>query len=900
MTAAAPTFSQIKAQVAAIRQKVPDARVIGIHALGRWTGERIKQDGDEAYFIQQCDSPLAMRLALREPVESEATRVLITNLHNDELSDDIRLRLSKRRLFSIDSWQIVRSLFQARTVDPRLTRPGWNWIADALLELFPAGGYPPARGGFLDAETVWPLLLGRVISLSVENPDLAALLKWSIDADAVERFRRASSSFRDGAVEWLTERAGPAARMVLRCVERSERPDALALGLAAGVVFHPASAGRLEKAIGRFEERFLGGENHDPGTMGRWAATATEVVRLQLTDPKLRQQQVQRADEILAELQAEAFAYLSDTSPLGFDERLGQFGQRLSETLQAKSYALLDGLREAREAIRRHDKAGRENRRLERVDMALRLVTWLAEQTTAFAPESLAEAAVQHLREGGYVDWARLTLRTSEPVRELANAYAQLVNDVTSIREKQSLHFAELLRDWTAAGSASDAVLPVEQILEQFVAPLAAKAPVLVIVIDGMSVAVCRELLGDATRDEWIALTEPGRFLNRPGIATIPSVTEMSRTSLMCGKLRQGAAADERIGFAEHPELLAQCRNGSPPVLFHKASLTEFDDSSLAADVRKEIASSHRKIVGVVVNAVDDHLLKGEQIDTRWSRDEIKVLPALLHEARLARRIVVLLSDHGHVLDWQTVGRTYDGGERWRPDNGRCEANEIQVQGSRVLADGKRLIAPWSEKLRYGIKKNGYHGGVTPQEMVVPIVALSSSEAFPAGWTEAAVDSPAWWDAPVRLVAVTEPVQPKLKPAVPPATLFDLIDEQKQEATQVPAELPAAVVDDSVPAWVSRLLGTPVFATQKQLGGRAVPADDVFSRLLTALDRRGGKMTSVAMARALDYPPLRLRGLLAVAQRVLNVDGYAVLSRDEVSDTVELNRELLLVQFDLV
>ena len=39
MTTAAPTFPQIKAQVAAIRQKVPDARVIGIRAAGRWTGD---------------------------------------------------------------------------------------------------------------------------------------------------------------------------------------------------------------------------------------------------------------------------------------------------------------------------------------------------------------------------------------------------------------------------------------------------------------------------------------------------------------------------------------------------------------------------------------------------------------------------------------------------------------------------------------------------------------------------------------------------------------------------------------------------------------------------------------------------------------------------------------------
>ena len=41
---------------------------------------------------------------------------------------------------------------------------------------------------------------------------------------------------------------------------------------------------------------------------------------------------------------------------------------------------------------------------------------------------------------------------------------------------------------------------------------------------------------------------------------------------------------------------------------------------------------------------------------------------------------------------------------------------------------------------------------------------------------------------------------------------------------------------------------------------------------------RGGKeSTSVALARALEFPALRLPGLLAKVQRVLNIDGYAVL-----------------------
>ena len=58
-------------------------------------------------------------------------------------------------------------------------------------------------------------------------------------------------------------------------------------------------------------------------------------------------------------------------------------------------------------------------------------------------------------------------------------------------------------------------------------------------------------------------------------------------------------------------------------------------------------------------------------------------------------------------------------------------------------------------------------------------------------------------------------------------------------------------------------------------------------------------MTSAALARAVNYPPMRLRGLVAVMQRVLNIDGFAVLTRDDASDTVDLNLELLKRQFDL-
>ncbi len=63
------------------------------------------------------------------------------------------------------------------------------------MDWVPKEGYPSVSGGFLDAETVWSILLVRGIGLTDEQPDLLALLKWSINAENVARFREAKSEF---------------------------------------------------------------------------------------------------------------------------------------------------------------------------------------------------------------------------------------------------------------------------------------------------------------------------------------------------------------------------------------------------------------------------------------------------------------------------------------------------------------------------------------------------------------------------------------------------------------------------------------------------------------------------------------------------------------------------------
>jgi hypothetical protein len=250
-------------------------------------------------------------------------------------------------------------------------------------------------------------------------------------------------------------------------------------------------------------------------------------------------------------------------------------------------------------------------------------------------------------------------------------------------------------------------VLPVEEILSQVVARLAEHVRVLLVIVDAMSFAVLHELAGDMARQGWMELGEGDPRVRKVAIAALPSVTEVSRTSLLCGRLRRGTSQDERTGFASHPALVTVSRSGSPPVLFHKADLIDQEGVGLAAAVREEIARPTRQIVGVVINAVDDHLAKGGQLRFAWTIDAIRPLGWLLDAAREAHRIVVLTSDHGHVLDRDSVLRRHDTDSlRCRPDDGAPGPDELLIRGPRVLSPwGDRVIVPWSERVRYGLKQ---------------------------------------------------------------------------------------------------------------------------------------------------------------------------------------------------
>jgi hypothetical protein len=603
-----------------------------------------------------------------------------------------------------------------------------------------------------------------------------------------------------------------------------------------------------------------------------------------------------QAAAILAEIRADTAADLSPALQIGLDARMEDAA---AATLQAVETGRADDAINAWNLARHvaaHDRAVGSRARVERLFMATRLVSWLAGRP-ATAWRSMSEAATAYAAEGSFVDRARHAIRSGDALPDVAAAYARLGEAVMARREEENRAFAAILREWNSAGATGDVPLPVERVLGALVAPLAREAPVLLLVLDGLSLAVWRALAETVGRSGWRDLVQSSRRGPLIGAAVLPSMTEVSRASLLCGALTQGDQAAERAGFAAHTRLVAASRSGHPPRLFHKADLEAGPE--LSAEVRAALGDPQQRIVGVVHNAVDAQLSGSDQLDLTWTAEGLRQVSALLYTARDVGRIVVVTGDHGHVLDEGTVQLGGGLGDRWRSGDAPPSDSEIKLSGGRVLAPGgdRKVVAAWSERVRFAARRGGYHGGASPQEVLVPIAVLTASNV-PTGWSEAPSSEPAWWrgvneDVEPFSAAAANVSPPQARRGQRDARQGDFLGgESRSEAVQGVGAWAAPDV-----AWVDALLASETYAAQRRLAGRVAPADEAVRGLLVALAMRGGRMTRIGLSQALRIPTFRLGGLVSATRRVLNLDQAQVIK--DAGDDIVLDEALLSAQFAL-
>src|SRR3546814_779285 len=164
-----------------------------------------------------------------------------------------------------------------------------------------------------------------------------------------------------------------------------------------------------------------------------------------------------------------------------------------------------------------------------------------------------------------------------------------------------------------AIGDVPASLIPIESTLEIVVAPLAQRNPLLMVVMDGMSQDVYLAIAGSMAQRGWTAWSREGLPLAL--LATLPSVTECSRASLLSGRLTRGLANHEKQAFRNHEGLKRASKAAKPPLLLHKAGLEQ--SHQLTAEASSAIADTEQRIVGVVINAIDDALAKAEQVRIR-------------------------------------------------------------------------------------------------------------------------------------------------------------------------------------------------------------------------------------------------------------------------------------------
>ncbi|TCJ81154.1 UNVERIFIED_ORG: PglZ domain-containing protein [Dietzia maris] len=939
------------------RDKQHKRGLLVMHARPEWDGTELRVD-NLTVPVHCCRTVLEIRDVVRHRKDPEVPwRVVLTDLPEEQIPQGVKEHFQPLgRMRELDPVGTLLGMFSADKTDGRIPR-GRDDVRGLTIALADhRDTLAPTPTPVLTADHLYGAISTLVLGL---EPDyrLADLLAWSATPDPHaawdELASRLTSDVRAGLITWLCRTftlTGPG----IRSLWAKNGPRALLpAGLAAETLRTPDwqdTPTELTGARALFSHHI--GATLGDQSLREWGSASAKAVRISLDHGQPLTAVLGEAHRLISGFEQNGGASLlagSTVLPGAFQRRLDVYARGLATALDGGSEtALLRGL----EALRAHVEAERSRPDdLETAAALVRLHRWNRTEATAVADRMRSVGHVEAMRayvdELSWVDravnsaWRGFTADPKPAIGQSAadpDALGRRVLDRTlAIRRDIDRTFAALVGARLADRSAAGNALLIEDVLTRVVAPLRKSGPVesglrseralLVVVIDGLSVAAAHGLLEDVAARHatvWQRLDLASLGLDVVASA-LPSVTTASRTSLLSGELALGGQQEERTGFAAlfpaHPSV-------SDGPLFHKADL----DASIGDTVRSAIYDTkHVPVVGAVLNTVDDALDRSDPIATTWTTSRITHLDKLLDYARAVGRDVVLLSDHGHVVERSRIGKvTADGAvsARWRPATGApAQDGERAVSGNRVLAPGASAhhsaVLAVDEDLRYTGKKAGYHGGASPAEVCTPVAVLVQSldgleedSPFPAGppvqdpW-------PAWWPiatasmGPEGTTAAGQAAAgqaaaghtgrgPAAKPAsrrkapqnADQVSLFDSPIPADPTASPTPAPAPLKKPADKF-ADLSR---APYFKERvkaQQLKPTPVELADV----LRDIAANNGRLPIAVLGNTLRLNPLQISGTIARIQKVVNVDGMPVLERED--NDVVLASQTLFEQFGL-
>ncbi|MEU3030856.1 BREX-2 system phosphatase PglZ [Streptomyces incarnatus] len=845
----------------------------------------------------------------RSAAASSDVLVVTTGVDDEQLGWDVRGRAVRRKTLTVENAEVVLQRFGATGLDPRMYRE--RWLLEALVEAEPAEAGWPRVGGVLTRDAALRALTAERLGLRAVHGspgqdgqvtlDADTLLAWSRTPAGPRRFAELGATERAELKKWLAEVAGPAVPVLLSLAEAGLGHDALPLGLLGAALRDPAAQPDTVLALGGLFGQVMPRRSElavftdaVEGTLTRWIADARTS-----HDARLRVVAVlERADELAEKAGLTPGLTASRFLPSSFTAQLRRTVADARRSPAAGEAALADLLG--------HALAGLRPDHVQAAETAVRVARWLSGPEPAVT--GVAAAVRAHVCDWGWVDRALTVLWAGDPDGDLETGrdLRALYEQARERRQRLDQEFASRLAAWAAHATAQhpDGCLVVENVLDTVVRPLAGQAAPLLLVLDGMSSAVAAQLGEEAERDGWreiVPRPEPGQSPARlAAVSMLPSVTRVSRASLLAGEATDGGQSAETSGFTAFWK-----RRRKAAALFHKAAIGGEAGHALSHELMTALASD--AVVGVVLNTIDEALDNGRHgRGTTWSLADVTHLRELLAAARSYGRPVVLVADHGHVLERgsRSDGPTMaaDGAEsaRWRTGDAAGDG-EIAVHGPRVREGGGAVILPWREDIRYTGRRAGYHGGASLAEVTVPVlVLLPAGEETPKDWVPLPreLSTPDWWRTHVNRDARQPTVVPADQPVVPSPTR----PTAPSESAPATEARPSARTEAAPP--VAQSLGTlvvssEVYAAQKEYVRKA-PEAKVVAAVIDALVSAGGTMSPAALATAISATGRvrrNIEGFVTTVQRLLNVEGYPVLGFIDGGHAVKLDVPLLRGQF---
>lgn len=608
--------------------------------------------------------------------------------------------------------------------------------------------------------------------------------------------------------------------------------------------------------------------------------------------------------------------------------RLDALGSALESGASKPSVGTLENAVKARALLESHvffadPEQASITRRAER---AVQLLAWLSGQPgpspSSDTPYRDAEVLGRwYVEEGGFVDLARRDARGAS-----ADAFGKgvqaIVEAVDAVRSEQDRRFAVSLAGWIDAGRPASQVLPIDMAVERVALRFLegeATRKLLVLLMDGMAWAQAVTIL--TSLGDWAVPWGPiawhasanGRFgpATRPIVfAQLPTVTEVSRAAFFAGKptlpgVTQTTADDPKRWLANKAVGKVEAEGIVPRLMLRGEGHTSSGVAS--AEALTLVRDPSRRLVAIVINAIDASLKGDTQQRHDWTADSIGSLTQLLDAAREAGRAVLLASDHGHVPGdlLKSKGTFVGSGARWRPWTEASDPvsdGEVGFHGGGVWAPkgahGVVLLA--DDRARYGGGAHaGEHGGASLAEVVAPCILIAPDDGRDVHDAHQKVTSlhvPAWWNLEVETTLDSSPVdailprRPLRKPKSPP---------QEQLALGALASTPVTPLPSQTTPKPSAIAKQSPLEKNEVFVARCTNSEERL-RVLAAVQylvERNDNAHVDAFCAALGEPAWRATGLIRKLQEVLNVDGYEAITHDLKAKQVRLQRAVLEAQF---